>query len=198
MTDTDNIAALILAAGRSTRMGTFKPLLPLKESTVIERVIDNTRAAGIKELWVVVGYQAEILLPVLREKSVDWVANPAYHREMFSSIKIGVNQFKKTTHAFFLLPGDMPLIRPSTFLQLLAAFDPGEMDLLKPKFRDRNGHPVLISSNKISAITSFDGSGGLRALIKKQLWRTAELYVDDPGILADLDTPQDYKKLSAI
>lgn len=178
-------------------MGTFKPLLPVEESTVIERVIDNAGAAGIKEVVVVVGHRAESLLPTLRKKSVAWVVNPAYHGEMFASIKIGVQQFKQTTRAFFLLPGDMPFIRPSTFVKLLRAFDPGKMDLLKPSFHGKSGHPILISTRKISAITSFEESGGLRALIKKQLWQTAELYLDDPGIHADLDTPQDYKKLSA-
>ncbi|MFC1798307.1 NTP transferase domain-containing protein [Thermodesulfobacteriota bacterium] len=198
MTDTGNIAALILAAGRSTRMGTFKPLLPMKGSTVIGQVIDNTRAAGIKEILVVAGYRAETLIPVLRKTGVDWVVNPAYQQEMFSSIKIGVDYLSNTIRAFFLLPGDMPFVRPRTFKKLLAAFDPEEMDLLKPTYRDKSGHPVLISSDKFPAIKSFVETGGLRTLIRKQSWRTVKLECDDPGILTDLDNPQDYEAVSAL
>ena len=193
----NDVAAMVLAAGRSSRMGKFKPLLPIKEHTLIEQVIKNIRAASIERILVVVGHQAETLIPILERNEVSWAANPDYIQEMFSSIKVGVDHLDGRLRAFFLVPGDMPFVRPQTFQTLLAAFDPEKMDMLRPRYGDKRGHPVLISASRIPSIAGYGGSGGLRAVVKKQNWRTVDLDCNDPGILVDLDNLVDYENALA-
>lgn len=193
MTDPDKTPVLILSAGLSSRMKAFKPLLPLRESTVIENVICNVKAAGLNKIIVVVGYRADMLKPVLNKMAVDWIVNPAYRDEMYSSIRAGVDRIEQTAKAFFLLPCDMPFVHPQTFKILNKAFNPAKMDILKPRYHGKSGHPVLISAQKIPAIQSFSETGGLRALILKQAWKVADIDCNDPGMLIDLDNPRDYQ-----
>ena len=193
----NDVAAMVLAAGRSSRMGKFKPLLPIKGNTLIEQVIKNIRAASIERILVVVGHQAETLIPILERNEVCWAANPDYIQEMFSSIKVGVDHLDGRLRAFFLVPGDMPFVRPQTFQKLLAAFDSEKMDMLRPRYGDKRGHPVLISASRIPSIAGYGGSGGLRAVVNKQNWRTVDLDCNDPGILVDLDNLVDYENALA-
>lgn len=189
----DDVAALILAAGRSSRMGKFKPLLPIGEHTLIEQVIKNIRAASIERILVVVGYQAEILIPVLERNQVSWVENPDYTQEMFLSVKVGIKRLDKSIPAFFLMPCDMPFVLPQTYGKLLSVFDPEQMDIIRPRYLNRNGHPVLISASKIPSIAMYSSDGGLRSLVKQQDWRIADLECNDPGIAIDLNFPEDYE-----
>jgi len=193
----NDVAAMVLAAGRSSRMGKFKPLLPIKGNTLIEQVIKNIRAASIERILVVVGHQAETLIPILKRNKVCWAKNPDYIQEMFSSIKVGANHLDGRLRAFFLVPADMPFVRPQTFQTLLAAFDPEKMDMLHPRYGDKRGHPVLISASRIPSIAGYGGSGGLRAVVIKQNWRTVDLDCNDPGILVDLDNLVDYENALA-
>ena len=188
-----SIAALILCAGRSSRMGIFKPLLPLGQETVIERVIGLFREAGIADVTAVVGYGAEGIMPILERYGVRPAVNDRYDEGMFSSVKVGVTQIDRGHRAFFLLPVDIPLVQPETLAALRAVFREGEIDVCHPCFRGRHGHPPLISSSLIPAILDFPGPGGLRALLARYRERTMEVAVEDPGILIDMDTFGDYE-----
>ena len=187
------VAALILAAGRSVRMGTCKPLLPLGAETMLERVIGIARQSEIKSILVVLGHEAELLLPVLARQNVPGVINPDYEQGMFSSLRAGVRHLEGSCPAFFLLPADMPLIRPDTLRRLLSTFRAGSPDILvwRPLYGNRRGHPPLISTALIPALLAHDGAGGLRTLLSRFESATRNVYVDDPGILIDLDTPAD-------
>jgi len=197
MVRSDDVAALVLAAGRSSRMGKFKPLLPLGEHTLIEQVIKNIRAASIQQILVVVGHQAETLIPVLERNQVSWVENPDYTPEMFLSVKVGIKRLQKSTPAFFLQPCDMPFVSPQTYGKLLSAFNPEHMDIIRPRYLNNNGHPVLISASKIPSMAMYSGDGGLRFLVRQQGWRIADLECNDPGITIDLNFPEDYEHASS-
>jgi len=106
--------AIVLAAGYSSRMGKFKPLLPLGETTVLGRVITLFRDAGFSDIRIVVGYRSEELLPLLGKMGVPYIVNQNFHAGMFSSVVAGVKGLEKSTDAFFILPVDIPLIRPWT------------------------------------------------------------------------------------
>lgn len=194
MKSDDNIAALILAGGRSSRMGAFKPLLPLEGRRVIEGVIHLFREAGISDIVVVVGYQAEKIIPLLENQSVRWVKNEHYDRGMFSSVQTGVRSLAEDCQAFFLGPADMPLVRPATLKKLSAAYREKRMEVYHPCYGQRRGHPPLIAAALIPSILAFPEPGGLRVLLSRR--EAASLNVDcgDPGILIDLDTPEDYER----
>jgi molybdenum cofactor cytidylyltransferase len=188
-------SALILCAGRSSRMGAFKPLLPLGEETLIERAIRLFREAGVADVKVVLGHRADCVLPVLERHGVRPVLNDRYDEGMFSSLRVGVGSLNQGCRAFFLLPVDIPLVKPETLVSLMDALREGEIDVCRPCFRGRYGHPPLIASALIPAIEEFDGTGGLRALLARYRGRTADVAVEDPGILLDADTRDDYERL---
>lgn len=193
MNGSENITAMILAAGRSFRMGVLKPLLPLGKETFMERVINIAREAGIEDILSVVGYEAHRLIPLLERRHVRWVINPGYHRGMFSSLCTGVQSLDPRCRAFLLMPADMPLIRPGTLRGLLDVFQDG--NVCRPRYQNRRGHPPLISAALVPDMLAYEGAGGLRAFLSRYENRTLNVDVDDPGILIDVDTPDDLSGL---
>ena len=195
---TRGLAALILAAGTSSRMGTLKPLLPLGGETVIEKVIGLFRAAGIPEIRAVLGHAADQIVPVIERQHVSRVTNAHFDRGMFSSVQAGVRTLGPDCRAFFLLPADMPFVQPDTVRRLAHVLGDGNNEdrdavlVCRPCYQGRRGHPPLISSVLIPDILSFEEPGGLRALLARYAARVVDVTCDDPGILIDLDTPGDY------
>jgi molybdenum cofactor cytidylyltransferase len=190
----DNIAALILAGGRSSRMGVLKPLLTLGGGSIIEGVISVFREAGISDIIVVVGYQAEKIIPLLENQGVRWVKNEHYDRGMFSSVQTGVSNLAGNCRAFFLSPADIPLFCPATVEGLSAAYREKKVDVYHPCYGQRRGHPPLIAAALIPSILDFAEPGGMRALLAHSEVTSLNVDCDDPGILIDLDTPEDYER----
>ena len=191
-----NIAALVLAAGYSSRMGDFKSLMPLGSATVIERAVHTFRQAGIMDIKVVVGYRAAELIPVLSRLEVEYIFNENYEEGMFSSIQKGVLSLQPETEAFFLLPGDIPLVKSHTVRLLCRAFNKVKAEVIYPIFRNRRGHPPLIGASNFSEILSDNNIGGLRQILERREATAYDVEVLDEGILLDLDTREDYQKIS--
>jgi len=184
------VQAVILAAGFSSRAGTFKPLMELRGKTLIQRCIEAF--SGLcSELIVVGGYEAERLGAALASfPGVRMVVNQDYERGMFSSVKRGVSEIR--TERFFLTPADYPLIDPGTCRALLDVQGP----VVVPSYGGRNGHPVLLDGSLIPEILAEDDDSSLRALLSRKTKTVVP--VDDQGILRDLDTPEDLEALDAI
>jgi len=193
MTDSDHLAALVLAAGYSSRMGAFKPLLPLGGSTVIERAVSSFLRAGVRDVRVVVGHKAEALEPVLARLGVSTILNAAYQTGMYSSVVAGVNSLDAQTTAFFVLPVDTPLVKPRTVRALSQAFRAARSGIIYPCFQQQRGHPPLISASYIREILAWARPGGLRALLQEHRDASLDVEVPDQGILLDVDTPEDYR-----
>ena len=143
MISPDDTAALVLAAGRSSRMGCFKPLLAINGRPIIQQTIQNIRDAGVEKILVVIGHQAETILPILDDMGVLWVKNQHFQQEMLSSIKIGVTHLDRRIQAFFLQPGDMPFVKAQTYGKLISVFDPNQMDMLRPRHENKGGAAEL-------------------------------------------------------
>ena len=193
----NKIAALILAAGYSSRMVDFKTLLTLGGVKVIERVIHTFREAGIVDIVVVVGYRADELIPILDDLKVRYVFNENYDAGMFSSIIRGVQSLPPETQGFFLLPGDMPLVKSHTIRLLSRAFRKFQANVIYPVFQNRRGHPPLIGALCFPEILSANQTGGLRPILGKYENTAYDLEVLDEGVLLDLDTREEYQKMSA-
>lgn len=145
-----NIAAIILAAGFSSRMGgAFKPLLPLGEVSVIERVSTVFYRAGLADIKVVAGHRAQDMLAVLKNLPVDVIINSDYPSGMFSSVKAGVRAIAPGVEAFFMQPVDIPLITPTTIKKIIAAYRVYKAGVIYPCFNGKRGHPPLISTASI-------------------------------------------------
>lgn len=194
MNMTDRFAVLILAAGLSSRMGCFKPLLPLANSSVVRTAIAGCLEAGIRNIVVVTGHRRSELLAEISNLPVQTVHNECYRGGMFSSVLTGVKALPADIQAFYLLPGDMPLVQPSTYTALALAFKPG-LGVIYPEWQGRRGHPPLIAASCIPELLKWHGEGGLRCFLQQYAQLSATVSVSDPGILLDMDTPTDYQRL---
>ena len=190
MSEIKRVGAVVAAAGLSSRMGEFKPLLPFDGETVIERCISNLYGAGASTIVVVTGHRAEELADYLEESGVTLVHNAAYaETEMFDSLCLGLRALPADCEKILLTPGDVPLVRAGTIRALLAA----DAGFACPICAGRRGHPVVLDAAWRDAVLHYGGDGGLRGAVKALEIPTAEIEVADPGMLLDLDTPADYR-----
>lgn len=192
----ETICGLILAAGLSSRMEDFKPLMPFRGKTLIENSIDSVLLSGAEQVVVVTGYRAEDLEPLLAEKYAGRVIlarNPDFATtDMLHSIQVGCKAMPECG-AFFLLPGDMPVVQRSTFQTVMDQRD-GTRSVIFPTLDGYRKHPPLIDYRLIPEILTFHGDGGLRQFWKEQESIIRTVSVDDTGVWVDLDTQEDFKK----
>jgi molybdenum cofactor cytidylyltransferase len=191
-----HVAAIVLAAGFSERMGEFKPLLTLSGKTTVERCVALFRDAGIDDVRVVTGHRGAELAPLLYRLGARIVVSPRYLEGMFSSVVAGVESLGAEVDAFFVLPVDVPLVRPATIRRLLEFYLQEQgADVIYPCFRGMRGHPPLIAAGHAREIAAWQGGGGLKAALGQ--WEPAALDLDvaDGNIVLDMDTPEDYLSL---
>ena len=186
------IAGIILTAGFSTRAGAFKPLLPFGTTTVIEAAIESLKVGGVPDIIVVTGFKSEALRPVLARCGVREVVNPHPQLGMFSSVLTGATAIDDDAQGVLILPGDMPLVQPSTIRALIDNFFENGADVLYPTFLGRRGHPPIISRRCLTGNLPPGLPGGLRTLLQAFEATTRELPVQDEGILIDIDTQDEY------
>lgn len=177
-------------------MEQFKPLLHIGEKTILEHAIELFILSNIDEVFTVVGHRAQELVPVLERLQSQYVINNNYREGMFSSVQVGATALQHICEAFFLLPVDIPLIRPNTVHQLLNAFydDPSFM-VYYPQLQSRRGHPPLVSSRLIEQIIGYKGECGMRGLLRNYQDQAKIIPVDDPFIRMDVDTKEDLRLL---
>lgn len=193
--------AVILAAGLSSRMRGFKPLYPTGQGpeTLVERVLATCRQAGARETLVVTGREAERLEPVVLNAGGRPVRNARHLEGMFSSIQAGVAALGRDCAGFFLLPVDVPGVRPQTLRRLAEAFDTRTREVLHPTFAGKRGHPPLLAASLIPSVLRSDGRGGLGALLDgRERERPAcalDVPVTDEAVLLDADTDEEHQAL---
>jgi molybdenum cofactor cytidylyltransferase len=188
------IWAIVLAGGESRRMGTPKMLLPFRGSTMLGRVIDNVTASRIDHTLVVLGVEKDRIGELLNKRPVRVCYNANYIEGMLSSVKCGIKHLPENCRAFLVFQGDQPLILPSTTDKLIDAYLESGKGIMMPVYNNRKGHPLLIDSRFIANVEQLDNNHGLRALAEKMPGEVSAIDVDDPGILRDFDTPEDYNK----
>ena len=185
-------AALIVAAGMSSRMGDFKPMLSIGSITIAQRVIANFHQAGIGKIVMVTGYQAVTLERHLSGSGVIFLRNDHYETtQMFDSVKIGLEYLMGKCDRVLFTPVDVPLFTAETVRRLLAS----EAALACPVCDDQQGHPLLISAALLPKILSDCGEQGLKGAVSRCGAALTAVAVDDPGTLRDADTPEDYSAL---
>lgn len=192
-----NLAGLVLAAGLSSRMKGFKPLLDLGGDSVLARVVGLLQQAGADPVLVVLGHRAAEMDPLVRRLGAQPVLNPDYEQGMFSSLRAGLASLPGRCDAFFLLPVDIPLVRPHTLGRLATAWVQGQGPVLHPTFQGQWGHPPLVAAGLAPAIMAYEGGGGLRGFWEQKPELAREVPVADRFVLRDLDTPDHYAALKA-
>ncbi len=190
------LAGVVLAAGLSTRMGAFKPLLPLDGRTVLEGAIATLREGGVADVVVVTGHRGDELTAAIARAGARRVHNPRYEEGMYTSVQAGVAALSDDLAAFFLLPCDIPRAGAATVRQLARArHEAGDPAVIYPVHRRRRGHPPLIAARLIPGILRAEPRGGLREVLHGFAGEVIEVKVDQPGILRDLDTWESYERL---
>ena len=194
--DPSSVAAILLAAGQSRRMGAFKPLLPFGEQTVIESCIDYLIAGGADPVVVVVGHRANDLRRRLRHYSVEFAINPDPTSEMDASIAAGVRDLPDTVHAAIISLVDNPAVPSTVVSELIAEWHKGAL-LVKPTREGVGGHPVLVDLKLREELLSLDPEHGLKGLFDKYKNQVRRVEVNSPFIARDIDTWDDYRDLCA-
>jgi CTP:molybdopterin cytidylyltransferase MocA len=189
-----DITAILLAAGRSRRMGAFKPLLPFGDRTVIECCIDNLRAAGIDEIVVVVGHRAEDVRQQLKGLDLSFAVNPDPDSEMSTSIALGVEQASSNASALTIALVDHPAVPPEVIRILIDEWKRGAA-LVQPEHAGRGGHPVLIDLAYREELLVLDPAQGLRALFAAHREKVRRAPVESPYVAQDMNTWEDYRRL---
>ncbi|MGH0053612.1 MAG: nucleotidyltransferase family protein [Sphaerochaetaceae bacterium] len=194
------INGLILAAGLSSRMGAFKPLLRIDDKALITHSVESLFRGGAETVTVVLGYRAVEVQRLLEGRfskgQVRFAFNHAYDTtDMLASVKLGISMLPHCD-AFFLLPGDMPAVEEHTFSALAKALASTNALVAMPTINGYRKHPPLIRTSCINDILTFEGTGGLRELWSRYAGRIVEVPVHDKGCLLDADRMDDFLKLS--
>ena len=186
------VGALIVAAGMSSRMGDFKPMLNIGNISIAQRTITNFQQAGIDKIAMVTGYNALALERHLSGDGVVFLRNENYETtQMFDSVKIGLEYLKDKCDIILFTPVDIPLFTADTISKLV---DSGA-ELACPVCEGRRGHPILIGSGLVDIILEDSGEQGLKGALERCNVPMKLVEVEDQGILHDADTPEDYDSL---
>lgn len=187
---------IITAAGMSSRMGELKLILKLGTKTIIEHMVDNADIGEINEIVVVAGREKEKLVEKISNRKVRIVINEKYHTsDMMMSVQCGIRALSKDIDCFFIIPGDMPLVKGACYFCMLGKYDSDTgRGIVKIRYEGKNGHPLLIGSKYRECILQYRGGRGLKDALKMYSSEVAVLKWYDQTILTDVDTREDYEQ----
>jgi molybdenum cofactor cytidylyltransferase len=189
------ISGILLAAGESRRMGSPKALLRYQGTTFVERICRAYLTAGVDELIVVLGARAyELRRAIPAHPILRTVVNPRYFQGQLSSLMTGIGALSPDSEAAVVNLVDHPLISAQTIGALIASFRADPLPILIASYNGKRGHPVLFSKHVYGEILAAPLDQGAKVVVRKDPSRVRELPLDDPGILADIDTPEDYRR----
>lgn len=192
------IAAIVLAAGQSTRMGSCKLLLPFGELTILETVVKNAISSLADSVIVVIapGLPKELVERLIKMGSIVAV-NEMQQSQMIDSLRIALTKLRECAsdiESFIVMLADQPAIGHEIVDALIAAHRQTGSGIVIPTFAGRRGHPVLLSGRYIDELISYHGKHGLRSFISEHSSDVFELPVDTDAILRDIDTKEDYER----
>jgi molybdenum cofactor cytidylyltransferase len=191
------IAAVVLAAGESSRMGADKALLMYHGRTFLENVISTLRKGGVGRIVVVLGHHAELVEQSADLSTVEVVVNQDYRRGQTSSLQAGLRVLaeNETDGVVFCLV-DHPAISAETITKLIQHFKSTGKVVVIPQVNGKHGHPVLVGKEVFTQITFLGPGQGADTVIHQFRDRTEFVEVTDPGILIDVDDPESYLMLT--
>jgi molybdenum cofactor cytidylyltransferase len=190
-----NVAGLILAAGESRRMGSPKALLRYGDETFLDTLtaLLSWRCAPV--IVVLGAHAAEIRAGVVRPAT--FVVNPDYARGMTTSMQCGLRAVPADAEGVLFTLVDHPAASPGTLDALLAPMDRHNTPLLRvPRYREKRGHPIWFARQLVPEFLALPDDRAAREVVRRHVDRTEFLDLDDPGIVADIDNPEDYHALT--
>jgi molybdenum cofactor cytidylyltransferase len=189
------ITAIILAAGESKRMGQPKMLLPWGKETVLSHMVTVFREAGVDDIFVVTGGARERVENAVSYLNVKTIFNKEFAKgEMLSSIQCGIRVVTQQTQAILIGLGDQPQVQVESVRLVCELFRKSNSSIVVPSFQKRRGHPWLVARPLWKDVLELEHPQSPRDFLDAHHKQIHYVNVDDQGILADLDTPEDYKK----
>lgn len=193
-----SVAGVVLAAGRSARMGTPKALLDFRGQPFIVRILEALEALDMKSRVVVLGPDAPRIRPVLASHECLIVENPDVEAGPIGSLRCALTALNPVRPAAVLAwPVDLPHVRIATVERLLEAHRRSDACAVVPAFGERRGHPVVWDASLFGELVSSEAATrhGARAVLHAHAERLTVVAVDDPAVIDDLNTPEDYERL---
>jgi len=192
------ISSILLAAGQSKRMsGENKLIKSVKGIPLIKCALNNILKSHVNEIIIVLGYQNETIEKLINKTSrIKFVFNSNFESGMASSIIKGIKKLSKKTDSFFISLGDMPSINYDTYNQLIKCNK--NKKAIVPMFKGQQGNPVLFPKSFEEKLLSIQGDSGAKKILEINKKEVLYLEINDPGIIRDLDVPNDFNNLSKI
>lgn len=191
-----HIAAIVLAAGTSSRMGSNKLLADLGGAPLIRRTVEAVASWLLKEIIVVTGHEADKVAGALEGTDTTRVHNANYAQGLSTSLRRGLDALSKETEAVLVCLGDMPLVEVETVQRLIAAFDhANHHTICVPVHKNTRGNPVLWGRGHFAAMAALKGDRGAKGLMKQLNHEVVEIETVSAGILMDADTPEALLKI---
>ncbi len=189
------VAAVVLSAGESSRMGRPKALLPLGDSFFLERIVTALRQTRVGKIIVVLGHNAQALQEKIRHLPVTMVVNPDYSRGQLSSLHVALHALEKEpVDGIVLHLVDHPFIDAKLVDLMIEAFETSQPSIVVPVCRGRRGHPVIFSRRLFGELLAAPLEEGAKTVVRAHAADTLEIDTDDEGITCDIDTPEEYRR----
>jgi molybdenum cofactor cytidylyltransferase len=190
------LAAIILAAGASERMGHPKALLHYRDKTFLETIVEACGAAGFARRIVILGPDEDKVLAGIDLRDVTVVQNPEPSTGPLASLHLGLEEIlNHPVEAVLVWHVDRPHVSVATIQALVARFEQGKPVIVLPEHAGWRGHPVLFSRLVFEELLSAPLGEGARAVVNADPSRVATVAVDDPAVVEDVDTPEAYRDL---
>ena len=196
------LGGIILAAGASSRMRRDKALLRYADATFLNHILHDLQER-LYPVVIVLGHHADVIRKSILPKTttatdpegVKIVVNSHYHHGMLSSLQTGIDALPKHIEAAMFTLVDHPTVKNLTLDKLLATYRKTGASLVIPRNKNRNGHPVVADRSVLNEITKLPLTASPKDVIRAHRINTTFIDVNDTGIIADIDTPEEYAKL---
>lgn len=189
------ITAVILAGGKSRRMGYPKPLLRIGKKSFLNIIKEKILKAGIKSIYLVLGSDAEFIKKNLNTENLKVIINKSWEQGQLSSLKAAIKKIKRNTDGVIMFLIDHPQVEVSTLRKLIEVFEQKDADIIVPEYNGRGGHPVIFHRNVFNALLKAPLDEGAKAVLRNKKYNTERVNVNDPYIRQDVDTPGEYSNI---
>ena len=185
---------IVLAAGRSSRMGTPKPALEAGGATFVARAIDALRDGGCRDVLVVIGPDDGTTGTAASQAGASVVVNTARDSEQIDSLRLGLRNLNPGALGAVVLPVDHPLVSAATVRAVVDAWERTRAPIVRPSHRGTPGHPTVFTVTVFDELLHDELPDGARTVVAAHEHDLVDVPVDDEGVVTDIDTPDDYRR----
>lgn len=190
------ISGLIVAAGLSSRMNDFKPLMEIEGKPLIINTINSLRKSGIEDINIVVGYRGQDIERCVTDENINIIYNNNYNDTfMYDSFKIGLEKIKDSCDAIIFLPGDVGFVSKYTIDLLVREISQSKSKIVYPSYKNTIGHPPIVSSQCFDYLLNYDGKDGLKGGMRYFEQNSKEVNTPDKFVLYDMDYKEDFYRV---